>query len=97
MVLQIAYGELTGLMLTGYTGLKLTGWHCPKEVELQKDFDIQQYLGRWFEFERKSDLSFETGECVYVEYSEKLDGSVRVYNAQYLIEEDMYDAVTGKA
>ena len=64
---------LACLLLTGCTGL-------PDGVEPVKNFDLQRYLGRWYEIARL-DHSFERElEAVTAEYSVLEDGGIRVIN-----------------
>ena len=64
---------LACLLLTGCTGL-------PDGIEPVKDFDLQRYMGRWYEIARL-DHSFERElEAVTAEYSVREDGGIRVIN-----------------
>ncbi|XP_046880088.1 apolipoprotein D-like [Hypomesus transpacificus] len=51
--------------------------------ELQKDFDINKYLGQWYEIE-KLPAVFEKGTCNQAKYSLLDDGTVQVRNAELL-------------
>ncbi|XP_066291637.1 apolipoprotein D-like [Branchiostoma lanceolatum] len=53
---------------------------CPT-VQVQKDFDISQYLGLWHEIERFP-FVFEAGKCITANYTLKSDGHVRVENSE---------------
>ena len=48
----------------------------------QPDFDVEKYMGRWFEMTRTKDLTFyqKDADCVYIEYFIKPNGKVNVYN-----------------
>ena len=64
---------LACLLLTGCTGL-------PDGIEPVKNFDLQRYMGRWYEIARL-DHSFERElEAVTAEYSVREDGGIRVIN-----------------
>jgi len=60
------------------------GWGgCPPQVAPMPDFDLQKYLGVWYEIER-FDSSFEDGlECVTANYSRLDNSTVRVINQGY--------------
>lgn len=68
-----ALALLAALCLPGCTGL-------PAGVEPVKDFELERYLGRWYEIARL-DHPFERGlEQVTADYSLAADGSVNVLN-----------------
>lgn len=55
----------------------------PAHVAVVQDFDIERYLGRWYEIARM-DHSFERGmDNVYATYSFNPDGSLHVVNRGY--------------
>ena len=68
---------------------------CPK-IELQKDFDIQRYLGDWQEATRTKAVPFETGKCVYANYKPLEDGWIQVNNTQINLD-GTYKGGVGKA
>ena len=74
MALLLSVAIASGLMFAGYTTLRLTAYTCPKEIPHQPDFDADRYIGRWYEFRREDDLSFEKGICTSANYSFKPDG-----------------------
>ncbi|XP_033841732.1 apolipoprotein D-like [Periophthalmus magnuspinnatus] len=53
---------------------------CP-DVTVQKTFDLQRYLGRWFEI-TKLPASFERGKCIEANYALRPDGTIQVLNKQ---------------
>ncbi|XP_072307269.1 apolipoprotein D-like isoform X1 [Eucyclogobius newberryi] len=53
---------------------------CPR-VEPQKGFEVQRYLGRWFEI-TKLPASFERGKCIEANYALRQDGTIEVLNKQ---------------
>jgi len=62
----------------------------PEGVYPVDDFDINKYLGKWYEIARL-DHSFERGlERVTAEYSLRDDGGVRVINRGFSIAEDRW-------
>jgi apolipoprotein D and lipocalin family protein len=64
---------------------------------LNNNFNIQKYLGKWFEIARL-DNSFEQGLTrVTAEYSLRDDGGVKVINRGYSSKENKWKEATGKA
>ena len=77
-------------LLTGCTGV-------PEGVVPVSNFELDRYLGKWYEIARL-DHSFERGlEQVSAEYSLQSDGSVRVVNRGYSPEDEVWRQVEGKA
>jgi apolipoprotein D and lipocalin family protein len=69
----------------------------PEGVRPVKDFEIEKYLGKWYEIARL-DHSFERGlECVTAEYSFREDGGVKVVNRGFSLEKDQWRESQGKA
>lgn len=78
------------VLLTGCVGL-------PDRVTPVKDFELQRYLGKWYEVARL-DHSFERGmNQVTADYSMREDGGVKVLNQGYLVEDDEWKSAEGKA
>ncbi len=62
-----------------------------------KDFELDRYLGRWYEIARL-DHRFERGMShVTAEYSMREDGKVRVLNRGYKTKKGEWDEAEGKA
>lgn len=69
----------------------------PEKVEPVEGFELQAYLGKWYEIARL-DHSFERGlEGVTAHYSLRDDGGVKVVNRGYNPEEGSWDEAVGKA
>ena len=69
----------------------------PAGVEPVDDFELDRYLGKWYEIARL-DHSFERGmQNVTAEYSMRDDGGVRVLNRGYLTADGEWDQSEGKA
>ncbi|MGO3799471.1 MAG: lipocalin family protein, partial [Vibrio casei] len=80
----------TALLLTGCLGM-------PKSVTPIQEFDVNQYLGTWYEIARL-DHSFERGLTqVTADYSLKEDGGVKVINRGYSAAEGEWQQAEGKA
>ena len=55
------------------------GWgKCPKIERRLDSFDLNKYLGQWYEIGRSNSIPFEKGECESDIYSLNADGSIRV-------------------
>lgn len=60
-------------------------------------FDVDRYLGQWYEVARL-DHSFERGlSNVTANYSVKDDGGIKVVNKGYSVEDSRWDTANGKA
>jgi apolipoprotein D and lipocalin family protein len=69
----------------------------PEAVTPVKEFEIEKYLGKWYEIDRL-DHSFERGlECVTAEYSLREDGGVKVVNRGFSVEKKQWREAQGKA
>ena len=78
------------LFLTACTG-------APEGVEVVSGFDLNRYLGTWYEIARL-DHSFERGlSNVTANYSLRDDGGVKVINRGYNVKENEWDEAEGKA
>lgn len=78
------------IFLAGCTGI-------PKSVSPVQGFELNRYLGKWYEIARL-EHSFERGlSKVTAEYSRREDGGVRVLNRGYSAEEKEWNEAEGKA
>jgi apolipoprotein D and lipocalin family protein len=81
---------LLSIFLTGCLGM-------PDKVEPVKEFELNRYLGKWYEIARL-DHSFERGlEKVTAEYSLREDGGVNVVNRGYSSKKGEWKEAEGKA
>jgi apolipoprotein D and lipocalin family protein len=81
---------LASIILAGCTG-------TPKGVTPVADFDLQRYLGRWYEIARL-DHSFERGlESVIAEYEMREDGGINVINRGRHTETGVTEQAQGRA
>lgn len=55
--------------------------HCPK-VTVMKDFDVEPYLGVWYEHEKYPFIFELGGKCIQAEYTLRPDGKIGVTNRQ---------------
>jgi apolipoprotein D and lipocalin family protein len=78
------------VLLSGCTGI-------PEGVSPITGFDVNRYLGTWYEIARL-DHSFERGlEQVTAEYSMRDDGGIRVVNQGYNSVKQRWEKAEGKA
>ena len=78
------------VVLSGCTGL-------PKGIEPVDKFQLESYLGKWYEIAR-FDHRYERGlEAVSAEYSLRDDGGVVVKNRGYKVVKSEWEEATGKA
>jgi apolipoprotein D and lipocalin family protein len=69
----------------------------PENVKPVDNFQVERYLGKWYEIARL-DHSFERGlTSVIAEYSLRPDGGVRVLNRGYSTKESKWKEAEGKA
>jgi apolipoprotein D and lipocalin family protein len=81
---------LLALSLMACTGL-------PNRVEPVSDFDLQRYLGTWYEIARL-DHSFERGlSRVTAEYSLREDGGIKVINRGWSDADQKWSEAEGRA
>ncbi|WP_312306640.1 lipocalin family protein [Pulveribacter sp.] len=94
----LARRGVLSLLLAG--GAALTGCASdqpPSGARAVSPFDLQRYLGRWYELARL-DHAFERGMTdVSATYSEQADGSVRVVNRGYVPATGQWREAVGRA
>lgn len=89
-LLVLLLGVFSTFILTGCLGM-------PKSVQPVNDFELNRYLGKWYEIARL-DHSFERGlSQVSAEYRIKSDGGVRVLNRGYSAQHKEWKEAEGKA
>jgi apolipoprotein D and lipocalin family protein len=80
--------------------LSVIFWGCvniPEGVVPIQDFDVNRYLGKWYEIARL-DHSFERGlEEVTAEYSLRQDGGIKVLNRGFNPKKQAWKEAVGKA
>ena len=81
---------ISSLLLAGCLGM-------PETVTPVKNFELNRYLGTWYEIARL-DHSFERGlENITAEYSIREGGGVKVKNRGYSVEKNQWKEADGKA
>ncbi len=89
-VIASAWGLMIAFLSTGCVGV-------PKGVKPVQGFELNRYLGRWYEIARL-DHSFERGMShVTADYSMREDGGVRVLNRGYSEKKKEWKSADGKA
>ena len=68
-----------------------------QEPDVVQNFDINAYLGRWYEIVRDVDTTYEHGICSVPNYSLKEDGDIRVRNNEFYPETQQWGGGTGNA
>ncbi|MBP3139906.1 lipocalin family protein [Aliivibrio fischeri] len=87
---KVGFGAVILMMLNGCLGM-------PKGVEPVTGFELNRYLGTWYEIARL-DHSFEDGlSQVSAEYSINEDGSVKVINRGFSDKDQQWSEALGKA
>jgi len=85
------------LCLLGFIFLFSACTGLPQNVNPVQNFDLQRYLGKWYEIARL-DHSFERGlSNVTAQYSLRDDGGVKVINSGYSNIKEEREVATGKA
>ncbi len=88
--MKIILSLLMVVMLGGCMGM-------PKNMQPVDNFEVNRYLGKWYEIARL-DHSFERGlEQVSAEYAMRDDGGIRVVNRGYSIDDQKWEQADGKA
>ncbi|WP_370691477.1 lipocalin family protein [Methylicorpusculum sp.] len=81
---------LLSLLISGCVGV-------PEGISVVDDFNVQRYLGKWYEIARL-DHRFERGLThISAEYSLREDGGLKVINSGYNTEKGRRDKAEGRA
>ncbi len=88
--IKVATMLLITLLLSGCLGV-------PNNIQPVKNFDVDRYVGKWYEIARM-DHSFERGlSQVTAEYRKRNDGGITVINRGFSDEDQTWDQAEGKA
>ena len=91
----MSLGVVTLALFNQVQGAWNWGW-CP-EMNTKANFDLNRYLGVWYEQKRDKSILFEYGECQQAGYSSRSDGLVNVHNSQFVSLTNTLDDVKGTA
>lgn len=69
----------------------------PEKAEPVTDFDVNRYLGTWYEIARIDFVHEKNMDNVSAQYSLKKDGSIKVLNSGYNYKEAKWEKAEGKA
>jgi len=69
----------------------------PEGVKPVDNFDLNRYLGTWYEIARLDNRFEKDMDNVSANYSLREDGKVKVVNKGFKIEQEKWSSVTGKA
>jgi apolipoprotein D and lipocalin family protein len=90
VISRVSFVVLISFFLNACTG-------APDKVTAVKDFNVDRYLGSWYEIARL-DHSFEKGlSQVSADYSLQADGGIKVINRGYSAENKNWKEAVGKA
>ena len=87
---------LTIVSLVGSSFAALSWGFCPTPT-LQANFDINQYVGPWYETARDSSILFEYGDCTQAKYTLNQDGTLQVLNSLWNAFSQRIDSVKATA
>ena len=65
--------------------------------QLQANFTIEKYVGKWYEIYRTENIPFESGSDITANYSINDDGTIKVLNRQYLPDKKEWHEGIGNA
>ena len=73
------------------------GSSTSKKIKLKENFELDKYLGTWFEAYRSKSISFEKNEGFYDKYTMNNDGTVNVLTGYYNEIKDSVVTMNGTA
>ncbi len=89
--------SLSALLLTALLALGACSTTPPEGVTVVTPFDVNRYLGKWYEVARL-DHAFERGMSnVSAQYSLQPDGSIKVINRGFSSEKNRWNEAVGRA
>lgn len=88
--MKLLWVTLLAVLLSACTGV-------PKNIKPVEDFEVEQYLGRWYEIARL-DHAFERGlSHITANYSLREDGGIKVLNQGFSEKKEQWVKAEGKA
>uniref|UniRef100_A0A182YPT4 Apolipoprotein D n=1 Tax=Anopheles stephensi TaxID=30069 RepID=A0A182YPT4_ANOST len=70
---------------------------CRSDVSVVQDFQVEKYLGLWYDLEHYEANFEQNTDCITAEYSLYEDGSIRVFNTAVRLSDGLLYAVDGVA
>ncbi|XP_046811632.1 apolipoprotein D-like [Lucilia cuprina] len=75
----------------------ITPGSCPHNIQVVENFDVNKYLGKWYEY-AKYPVHFEkNGKCIWAEYTLNNQNSIKVKNALINENTNIYSDIMGSA
>ena len=69
-----------------------------QDPEVVQNFDVEAYLGKWYEMIRDKETNYESGYCDTASYSlNEEPNSIRVRNNDWYYEDQVWGGGVGKA
>ncbi|XP_023024212.1 apolipoprotein D [Leptinotarsa decemlineata] len=84
------------LTFTGTYAQTLLDGKCPS-VNVVQNFDVEKYMGKWFEQEKYPFFHETGGKCISAEYSLNPNGTVKVLNSKIDISSGNSSSAEGNA
>lgn len=99
LTIRIIFFTILNMINLSYSAIGLTSCSVeaskrPKGID---NFNINSYMGRWYEQYRDNSSPFQSGDCVTATYSLLQNNTVRVENRQYFRELKTDDTDIGSA
>ena len=94
--LMYVWTAMTAGFIIMWIALSIQNVPCDNP-KLVANYDIDKFLGTWYELRRNFDLPFEGGDCVTAQYAKRTDGGIDVINSQYYIDQKKFDSIKGYA
>ena len=73
------------------------GTNTSKIIKLKENFELDKYLGTWYEAYRSKSITFEKNEGVYDKYTLNQDGTVNIFTGYYDDVKDKAETMNGTA
>lgn len=70
---------------------------CPKDVKTITDFDMKQYLDKWYEIKRYTNNFQQSGDCATTEFLNDADGNYKFTHLHLPKGKFVYENKTGYA
>ena len=90
-------GLAVAIALAAQQALAANVFRGCQEPEVQQNFNLDAYLGLWYENRRDKDVAYESGVCTTASYSMNDDGSIRVLNNDYEEDKSEWGGGVGRA